>query len=85
MADYVIPPRTAIVRCKSCKTLYVPDRTKDRKWSSDKTFASFEKCPVCGNDDNKWTNTIPLWMYNLIRWRRGSKAYEQSDDSSPDD
>ena len=71
MADYVIPPKTCIVKCSSCKTLYVPDRQKDRHWHHDGTFASFEKCPVCGNDENKFRNTIPLWRYNLIKLFRG--------------
>ena len=72
MADYVIPPKTAIVRCRSCKALYVPDRSKDRLWT-DKTFASFEKCPVCGNGDNTFVNVIPLWLYNLIKYFRGGE------------
>lgn len=71
MADFVIPPMTTIVRCRGCKALYVPDREKDRHWTSDRSFASFEKCPVCGYDDNTYRNTIPLWIYNIIKWRRG--------------
>ena len=70
MADYVIPPRVAIVKCKGCKTLYVPDREKDRHWVS-RGFASFEKCPVCGYDNNDYSDTIPLWRYKLIRFFRG--------------
>ena len=42
MAECVVPPNAVIVKCKSCKALYVPDRTKDRKWH-DHSFASFEK------------------------------------------
>ena len=71
MASYVIPPKTVIVRCKSCKTLYVPDRAKDRKWTCGGGFASFEKCPVCSEDDNNFRHTIPLWRYNLIKFFRG--------------
>ena len=70
MAECVVPPRAAIVKCRGCKTLYVPDRGKDRRWSSDRSFASFEKCPVCGFDDNRYRDTIPLWKYNWIRFCR---------------
>ena len=71
MADYVIPPKTVIVKFKGCKALYVPDRSKDRRWITDKSFSSFEKCPVCGYDNNDYRSTIPLWKYNLIRFFRG--------------
>ena len=85
MAQYVIPPKTAIVRCKACKALYVPDRTRDRHWAVDRGFASFEKCPVCGYEDNRYGNTIPLWRYNLIKLMRGGFRHEQTDDSGTDD
>lgn len=72
MASYVIPPKTAIVKCRDCKALYVPDRSKDRKWcGGHHDFASFEKCPVCGCDDNRYCDVIPLWKYNLIKLLRG--------------
>ena len=71
MAKCVVPPRAAIVKCMQCKTLYVPDREKDRRWSSSRSFASFEKCPVCGFEDNMYSDTIPLWKYNLLRFFRG--------------
>ena len=72
MADFVIPPKAAIVRCSSCKALYVPDRAKDRHWHSiNRGFASFEKCPVCGYDNNGYGQVIPLWRYNLIKLFRG--------------
>ena len=70
MAQCVVPPRAAIVECNKCGTLYVPDRTKDRIWSCSKSFASFEKCPVCGYDDNDYDDTISLWKYNLISFFR---------------
>lgn len=66
-----MPPRAEIVKCRECKALYVSDRGKDRRCSSDRSFASFEKCPVCGFDDNRYRDTIPLWKYNLIRFFRG--------------
>lgn len=71
MADYVIPPKTVIVKCNGCKTMYVPDRSKDRRWRPDGSFASFEKCPICGEDNNRYKDTIPLWKYNLIKLFRG--------------
>lgn len=67
MADCIVPPKVAIVKCRRCKALYVPDREKDRRWSVDGGFASFEKCPICRCDDNNYCDTIPLWRYNLIR------------------
>lgn len=70
MADYVIPPKTTIVECGKCKTLYVPDLTKSRLWS-DKRFMAFEECPVCGHEYNKYDDVIPLWKYNLIKLFRG--------------
>ena len=76
MAQYVVPPRTVIVKCESCKTLYVPDRSKDRRWNGG-GFANFEKCPVCGSDHNEYKNTIPLWKYNLIRFFRRTIKYER--------
>lgn len=69
MADYVIPPKTAIVKCSRCKALYVPDRTKDQWWRSQ--VESFENCPLCGYSYNTFYNTIPLWEYNLIKFFRG--------------
>ena len=71
MADYIIPPKRIIVKCKWCKTLYVPDRSKDRRRITDKSFVAFEECPVCGYDNNDYPCTIPLWKYNLIRFMRG--------------
>lgn len=76
MADYVIPPKSVIVKCGNCKALYVPDRSKDRTWCPDHSFASFEKCPICGYKDNRYNNTIPLWRYNLIKFFRG--GFKQS-------
>lgn len=71
MADYVIPPKTSIVKCARCSALYVPDRTKDKWWSADQSFESFESCPLCGYSCNTFCNTIPLWKYNLIKFFRG--------------
>ena len=79
MAKYVIPPNDVIVKCSCCKALYVPDRSKDMRWMSTKKFASFEKCPVCGNGDNTYKHTIPLWKYNLIRYWRGRHKEEKEE------
>jgi len=72
MAEYVIPPKTAIVKCHTCNTLYVPDRTKDSKYTwSNGEFKAFEPCPVCGSENNDYSDRIPLWEYNLIKLFRG--------------
>ena len=66
MAKYVIK-KDIIVRCRRCKTLYVPEKMKS---------AFFEECPVCHAADNDWENTIPLWKYNLIKlFRMGPKEF----------
>lgn len=70
MANYVIPQRAVIVKCLNCKTLYVPDMTKNIFWFN-KEFKSFEKCPICGYEGNSYRQTIPLWKYNLIKLFRG--------------
>ena len=74
MAKYVVPPmgsRPVIVKCRSCKTLYVPDKMQAVK---DEYDVYFEPCPVCGERYNRWNCVIPLWRYNLIRWLRGVKG-----------
>ena len=81
MADYVIPPKAAIVKCRDCKTLYVPNRSKDRHWVG-RGFSSFEKCPTCGYEDNNYRNTIPLWKYNIIKWFRGGFNGNKGDQRS---
>ena len=68
MADYVIQPKTVIVKCRGCKALYVPDRKNDRHAYG--SFTWFEECPVCGGD-NDYRDVIPLWRYNLIKLFRG--------------
>ena len=62
MAKYVVPSKKdIIVRCHMCKTLYVPEKMS----SPGSVF--FEECPVCHAVYNDWTDTIPLWKYNLIK------------------
>ena len=70
MAEYVIPPKAVIIRCRNCKALYVPDMEKSRRWH-DGGFMAFEQCPVCEFNDNRQTEIIPLWRYNLIKLFRG--------------
>jgi len=85
MAKYVVPPmgnKPVIVKCRSCKTLYVPESCRA---SNNKYDVVFEPCPVCGENYNKRKSVIPLWKYNLIRWLRGEMTIEQADDSSTDD
>lgn len=69
MADYVIPPKTVIVKCSNCQALYVPELDKSKRLF-DKSFGAFEQCPVCGYEDNRKNDTIPLWKYNLIKFFR---------------
>ena len=69
MADCIVPHRTAIIKCKTCGTMYVPDRKRDRHIGLGRYFA-FEACPVCGQDENGYNQIIPLWKYNLIRYFR---------------
>ena len=70
MAEYVIPPKAVIVRCRNCKALYVPDMEKSRGRHNG-GFIAFEQCPVCSFDDNRRNEIIPLWRYNLIKLFRG--------------
>ena len=69
MADYVIPPKEVIVRCRCCKALYVPDLNMSHRYRE--AFLHFEKCPVCGYEKNNEHDRIPLWKYNLIKLVRG--------------
>ena len=71
MAKCVIPPKTIIVKCRECRTLYVPEREKDVVSEYWKEFEGFEPCPICGQKRNGYSNTIPLWKYNLIKLFRG--------------
>lgn len=85
MARYVVPPmgnKPIIVKCRSCKTLYVPDGMDADKYENN---VRFEACPVCGEDYNRWRDLIPLWKYNLIKWFRGGEILEQTDNSGTDD
>lgn len=70
MAKYVVPPKgenVVLVKCSRCKTLYAPDlNVHPHGWDN-----RFEFCPTCKYDGNSWSDMIPLWKYNLIRWIRG--------------
>ena len=84
MAKYVVPPmgkENLIVKCYKCRTLYVPEPGRHPYGRED----CFEKCPICGAGANNWENVIPLWRYNLIKWFRGGKILEQTDDRGTDD
>ena len=64
MAKYVVPSGAIIIKCESCKTLYVPEK----KRFQGSYFV--ECCPFCGYERNSISNRIPLWKYNLIKfWR----------------
>lgn len=69
MAECVVPPNIAIVKCRECGALYVPDRKNDVH-NHYGGFNHFEMCPVCNSNRNNYSDTIPLWKYNLIRWFR---------------
>ena len=77
MAKYVIGPcgnKPFIIKCRRCKTLYVPETIKEADFLFDDRYSiRFEHCPVCGNSKNNWDDVIPLWKYNLIKWFRGVK------------
>ena len=71
MAKYIVASinlEHPLVKCYRCKTLYEPEHA-GRKYGSSDIY--YEKCPVCGYDDNNYTNVIPLWKYNLIKLFRG--------------
>lgn len=69
MAEHIVKPigrETIIIKCKQCKTMYVPDKNAEES-----RFYMFEKCPVCKEKNNDWSQVIPLWKYNLIKSFRG--------------
>jgi hypothetical protein len=49
--------------------MYEPEEKKSDKWDSGRVV--YEKCPVCGCESNDYSNVIPLWKYNLIKFFRG--------------
>ena len=84
MAKYIVPPREkkmVLVKCWSCKTLYMPDHDVHPRGEKNK----YEQCPVCGTTMNDYQNVIPLWRYNLIRYWRGLFNREQTDNRRADD
>ena len=67
MAEHIVKPigwETILLKCSRCKTLYEPDPEFESR------FYTFEECPVCKYEHNDWSNVIPLWKYNLIRYFR---------------
>ena len=69
MAEHIVKPigkETIIIKCRQCKTLYVPDKNFVAS-----RFYTFEPCPVCREENNQWDHVIPLWKYNLIKAFRG--------------
>lgn len=70
MASHIVPPKdgiVAIVKCKNCATLYVPD-PKIHPFNDPDYF---ERCPMCRYAYDSRLSTIPLWKYNLIKFFRG--------------
>jgi len=69
MAEFLVPPKgSCIIKCKRCKGLYVPE-TIETSYGN----AKYEPCPFCGCEINTYKNTIPVWMYNLIKLFRSGK------------
>ena len=50
------------VKCKKCGTLYLPEKIKENGY--------FENCPTCKFCFNGKDEIIPIWKYNLIKWKR---------------
>lgn len=72
MAKHVVPSISLehiLIKCYKCKTMYEPEEEKSEEWGSGRVV--YEKCPVCGYDSNDYSNVIPLWKYNLIKYLRG--------------
>ena len=69
MAKYVVPPRhETIIKCRKCRTMYVPDCGHPKQGT---VYSEWEECPYCGYYGNRKKDTIPLWKYNIIKWFRG--------------
>ena len=72
MAKYIVPPKgEMIIKCRKCKTLYVPEIKKSNSWF----FC--ERCPTCGYEHNDESDRISLWKYNLIKYFRGGFRNEK--------
>lgn len=68
MANFMVPPHgSCMIKCKHCKGLYMPDKIKN---------SFYEKCPFCGEQFNTYKQTIPVWMYNLIKFFRSGQHCE---------
>lgn len=73
MAEFLVPPKgSCIIKCKRCKGLYVPE-TIETEFGRVK----YEPCPFCGFQQNTYKNTIPVWMYNLLKWFRSGEHVEE--------
>lgn len=63
MAKFVCVLPQKPIMCKKCKTMYIPEKIKENGY--------YENCPTCKFCFNGIPQTIPVWKYNLIRWKRG--------------
>ena len=69
MAEALVPPHgSCIIKCKKCKGLYIPETIK-----TDSNSVRYDSCPFCGCRYNNEKNTIPVWMYNLLKFFRSGK------------
>ena len=69
MAEALVPPHgSCILKCKKCKGLYIPEKIK-----IDYNTARYDPCPFCGYRHNSEKNTIPVWIYNLLKFFRSGK------------
>ena len=86
MAKYVVKPRGVIIlKCDRCKTMYAPEIQKNGMYYVNGRMADFEPCPMCGYENNRWRDVIPLWKYNLIKFFRGGFRNGKADDSGTAD
>ena len=62
MAQFIVERVKRPVICKKCQTMYLPDKVKENGY--------YENCPTCKFCFNGKEQELPIWKYNLIRWKR---------------
>lgn len=80
MARLVVPPKkpknVILLKCYRCGTLYSPECKQKSMLKSE----NYESCPECGYDHNSDGQQIPLWLYNWLRWWRGTAKEDQDNE-----
>lgn len=72
MSKALVPPHgSCIIRCKKCKGLYTPENI---------TGKYYDVCPFCGAETNGVEQTIPVWLYNLLKFFRSGTHVEDIED-----